>query len=296
MFGGIEAGGTKFVCGYGTGPEDLQTAQFPTSSPEMTLPRVLQFFREAKVDLEGIGIGSFGPIDLHVDSPTYGRITSTPKPGWANFDLVGAVKSGLNVPIAFDTDVNAALLGEARWGAARGLTDAIYLTIGTGVGGGAMAGGKLLHGLVHAEMGHLRLPHDRVRDPYAGSCPFHGDCLEGLACGPAIQERWGSVATTLAPDHPAWALEAQYLAYGLNNLTVTLSPQRILLGGGVMEQKQLFPMIRSELARILNGYVQHPQLRGERLNHFVQAPQLGSRAGILGSVALAEQAAKDGSR
>ncbi len=292
MFGGIEAGGTKFICGVGTGPEDLRTAQFPTSSPEMTLTSVIQFFRDTRVDLEGIGIGSFGPIDLHVDSPTYGRITSTPKPGWANFDLVGAVKNALGVPITFDTDVNAALLGEAHWGAARGLTDAIYMTIGTGIGGGALVGGRLVHGLVHAEMGHLRLPHDRVRDPYPGACPFHGDCLEGLACGPAIQARWGSVATTLAADHPAWALEAQYLAYGLNNLTVTLSPQRILLGGGVMEQKQLFPMIRNELVQILNGYVQHPQLRGERLSHFIQGPQLGSRAGILGALALAQQSAK----
>ena len=292
MFGGIEAGGTKFICGVGTGPEDLRTAQFPTSSPEMTLTSVIQFFRDNRLNLEGIGIGSFGPIDLHVDSPTYGRITSTPKPGWANFDLVGAVKSALGVPVTFDTDVNAALLGEARWGAARGLTDAIYMTIGTGIGGGALVRGQLVHGLVHAEMGHLRLPHDRVRDPYPGACPFHGDCLEGLACGPAIQARWGSVATTLAADHPAWALEAQYLAYGLNNLTVTLSPQRILLGGGVMEQKQLFPMIRNELVQILNGYVQHPQLRGERLSHFIQAPQLGSRAGILGALALAQQSAK----
>jgi fructokinase len=172
------------------------------------------------------------------------------------------------------------------------LTDAVYLTIGTGIGGGALVNGQLAHGLVHTEMGHLRLPHDRARDPYPGGCPYHGDCFEGLASGPAIQARWGAIAMTLPPEHPAWALEAQYVAYGLNNLTVTLSPQRILLGGGVMQQAQIFPMIRKELAQLLNGYVQHPGLIGAGLDRFVQPPQLGSRAGILGSLVLARQAAK----
>ncbi len=289
MFGGIEAGGTKFVCGVGTSPEDLRTASFPTSSPDVTLPQVIQFFRDANVSLSGIGIGSFGPIDLHSASPTYGRITSTPKVGWANFDLVGAIGSELKVPIGFDTDVNAALLGEARWGAARDLSDAIYMTIGTGIGGGALVAGRLAHGLVHPEMGHLRLPHDRTRDPFDGLCPYHGDCLEGLAAGPAIQARWGAVAMTLPSQHPAWALEAQYLAYGLNNLAVTLSPQRILLGGGVMQQAQLFTMIRKEFAQLLNGYVQNRELI-EHLDRYIQPPQLGGRAGILGALVLAEQA------
>ena len=293
MLGGIEAGGTKFICGIGTSPEDLRTAQFPTSSPDITLENVIRFFREATVSLQGIGIGSFGPIDLHTDSPTYGHITSTPKAGWANFDLVGAVASALRVPVAFDTDVNAAVLGEARWGAARGLSDAIYMTIGTGIGGGALVHGQVAHGLVHPEMGHLRIPHDLVRDPFPGSCPFHGDCLEGLACGPAIQARWGAIAMTLPPDHPAWALEAQYLAYGLNNLAVTLSPQRILLGGGVMQQSHLFTLIRQEFTQLLNGYVANPELT-ERLDHFIQPPQLAGRAGILGSLVLAEQAAAGG--
>jgi fructokinase len=292
MLGGIEAGGTKFVCGIGTGPGDLKTAQFPTSSPDVTLQGVIQFFSESRVPLEAIGIGSFGPIDLHPSSPTYGRVTSTPKAGWANFDLVGAVRSAIDVPISFDTDVNAAVLGEARWGAARGLTDAIYITIGTGIGGGALVRGRVAHGLVHPEMGHLRLPHDFTADPFPGSCPFHGDCFEGLAAGPAIQARWGAVATTLPPDHPAWTLEARYIALGLMNLVVTLSPQRILLGGGVMQQAHLFPMIRKELSRLLNGYVQHPELL-EHMDRFIQPPQLGGQAGVLGSLALAEQAAAE---
>ncbi len=289
MLGGVEAGGTKFICGVGTGPGDLRMAQFPTSTPDVTLQQVIGFFKEVKDDLQGIGIGSFGPIDLRLDSPTYGRITSTPKREWANFDLVGALRSALGVPVSFETDVNAALLGEARWGAARGLSDAIYLTIGTGIGGGAMVRGELVHGLVHPEMGHLRIPHDRVRDPFAGLCPFHGDCFEGLAAGPAIGARWNAIAMTLPPEHPAWALEAQYVAYGLNNLAVTLSPQRILLGGGVMQQAQLFTMIRKEFAQLLNGYVRHKELL-EGLDHFIQPPQLNGRAGVLGALALAEQA------
>lgn len=289
MFGGIEAGGTKFVCGIGTGPADLKVVQFPTSTPDITLAQTIRFFQEADVPIEGIGVGSFGPIDLHPGSATYGQITSTPKVGWANYDLVGVLRNALQVPVSFDTDVNAALLAEARWGAARGLSDAIYLTIGTGIGGGAMVTGRIAHGLVHPEMGHLRIPHDRVRDPFAGICPYHGDCLEGLACGPAINARWNAVASALPPDHPAWALEAQYLAYAVNNLTVTLSPQRILLGGGVMQQAQLFALLRLEFSQLLNGYIRHSLLTDD-LDDFIQAPQLAGRAGILGALALAEQA------
>jgi fructokinase len=288
MLGGIEAGGTKFVCGVGTGPDDLLTEQFPTTTPDITLAQVIEFFKHHGAgELEAIGIGSFGPVDLDLTSPTYGHITTTPKVGWANFDLAGTVARELNIPVGFDTDVNAALLGESRWGAAQGLSDAIYLTIGTGIGGGAMANGQVIHGLVHPEMGHLRLPHDLVADPFPGICPYHGDCLEGLACGPAMQKRWNAPAATLPPDHPAWALEAHYLALALVNLTVTLSPQRILLGGGVMQQPQIFELLRADFARLLNGYVQHPEVL-DRLDDFIQPPGLGSRAGILGSLVLAE--------
>ncbi|HEY7305501.1 MAG TPA: ROK family protein [Bryobacteraceae bacterium] len=289
MFGGIEAGGTKFVCGIGTGPEDLEIEQFPTSSPDITLKAVLAFFRNASRRVQSIGIGSFGPVDLHESSPDYGHITSTPKPGWANFDLLGAVRGVLHVPVAFDTDGNAALLGEARWGAAQGLSDAIYMTIGTGIGGGALVHGRVVHGLVHPEMGHLQIPHDLTHDPFPGACPYHKDCLEGLASGPAIQARWRTPAGTLPPYHPGWELEAHYLALGLVNLTVTLSPQRILLGGGVMQQPHLFEMIRKEFKRLLNDYVRHREV-GEHLNRFIQPPALGSRAGVLGTLVLAEQA------
>ncbi len=267
----------------------LRTEQFPTSSPDVTLKGVSAFFKEAGARVQAIGIGSFGPIDLHHSSPAYGRITSTPKPGWANFDLLRAVRGMLHVPIAFDTDVNAALVGEVRWGAAQGLSDAMYLTIGTGIGGGALVRGQIVHGLVHPEMGHLRIPHDLARDPFRGACSYHGDCLEGLASGPAMQARWGRPAGTLPPDHPAWELEAHYLALGLVNLTVTLSPQRILMGGGVMQQPHLFEMVRNEFARVLNKYIQHSEVI-DHLDRFIQPPALGSRAGILGALVLAEQA------
>lgn len=286
MFGGIEAGGTKFVCGVGSGPDDLETAQFPTTSPAETLDKVIGFFKQHTVS--AVGIASFGPVDLDVSSPNFGHVTSTPKTGWANCDLLGHVKSALRVPAGFDTDVNAAVLGEARWGAARGLKDAVYITIGTGVGGGALVGGRVAHGLVHPEMGHLRIPHD-IRDSFAGNCPYHGDCFEGLASGPAIQARWGKPARELPPDHPAWPLEAHYIALGLVNLAVSLSPRRFLLGGGVMQQPHLFALVREDFARLLNGYVQHRDIL-EGLDEYIQPPQLGNQAGVLGALVLAEKA------
>jgi fructokinase len=291
MLGGIEAGGTKFICAVGTGPDDLVKAQFPTTTPEETLAQAIQFFRSnSGRDLEAVGIGSFGPVDLDPASPRYGHITSTPKVGWANFDLLGTVVKGVKVPVGFDTDVNAALLGEWRWGAAQGLANAIYMTFGTGVGGGVMVYGQLVHGLVHPEIGHLRLPHDLAIDPFPGNCPFHKDCLEGLASGPAIEQRWGVKATALPVDHRAWELEAHYVALALANLTLTISPQRILLGGGVMKQPQLFKMIRDEFAYILNGYVRHPDIL-DHLDEYIQPPQLGGDAGVLGALFLAAREA-----
>ncbi|MBV8897572.1 MAG: ROK family protein [Acidobacteriaceae bacterium] len=290
MLAAIEAGGTKFVCGVGSGPGDLKTEQFPTSAPDVTLANVIRFFKDAgRNKLEAIGIGSFGPVDLDRSSPAYGHITSTPKAGWANFDLVGTVRNALGIRVGFDTDVNAAILGEARWGAAQGLSDAVYMTIGTGIGGGAIVHGQVVHGMVHPEIGHLRIPHDRVRDPFDGVCSYHGDCLEGLACGPAMQARWGAPAGTLPADHPAWALEAHYLALGCMNLAVTLSTKRIVLGGGVMQQPHLFDMVRNEFVRLLNGYVQHPDVL-QRADEYIVPPKLGSQAGILGSLVLAEKA------
>jgi fructokinase len=289
VLGAIEAGGTKFICGVGTGPEDLRTAQFPTSTPEITLAAVIEFFRQQGGRFDAIGIGSFGPVDLDPSSPNYGRITSTPKVGWQDFDLAGTVQRALEAPVNFDTDVNGAILGEARWGAARGFDDAIYLTIGTGIGGGVLAHGRVVHGLLHPEIGHLHLPHDKTRDPFPGICPYHGDCFEGLACGPALQARWGQPALTLPPEHPAWELEAHYLALALMNLTVTLSPRRIILGGGVMQQPQLFGLLRKEFARIMNGYIRREEVL-HQLDSYIQPPGLGGQAGVLGALVLAEQA------
>lgn len=289
MFGAIEAGGTKFVCGIGTGPEDLTSVQIPTTTPESTVAATLAFFRNSKKPIRAVGIGSFGPIDLHLDSPTFGYITATPKAGWRNFNLAGAISTALNLPVGFDTDVGAAALGEARWGAAAGFTDSLYLTVGTGIGGGAIVNGQVLHGLVHAEMGHIRVPHDRSADPFPGSCPFHGDCLEGLASGPAMQARWGVPAHQLPKDHEAWDLEANYLALGLVAWICTLSPQRIIIGGGVMEQKHLYGLIREKLSTLLNGYIQARELT-DHIEEYIVPPTLGNRSGVLGALVLAEAA------
>ncbi len=292
---GIEAGGTKFVCAAGTGPDDLRAeTRFPTTTPEETLARVVDFIRTVQREHgepAAIGVAAFGPLDPDPASPTYGHITTTPKPGWAHTDFLGALRRHFDVPIAFDTDVNGAALGEWRWGAAQGLDTFIYLTIGTGIGGGGMARGNLLHGLLHPEMGHIRLSRDPQRDPFAGICPFHGDCLEGLASGPAIEKRWGQKAETLPPDHPAWDLEADYLAQALHTFICTLSPQKIILGGGVMEQRHLFPRIRARVQASLNGYLQTPAIL-EDIEGYIVPPALGKRAGVLGALALGEGAVK----
>lgn len=296
-YGGIEAGGTKFVCAVGSGPDDIRAeSRFPTTTPEETIERAVAFFREqqdiSEDRIAAVGIGSFGPIDPNPDSPTYGWITSTPKSGWARTDLAGIVGRELDLPIAFDTDVNAAALGEWRWGAARGLDTFIYLTVGTGIGGGGMVNGKLMHGLVHPEMGHLRIPHDREADPYAGHCSYHGDCLEGLAAGPALEDRWGQRAETLPAGHPVWELEAHYLALGLVNCICAISPQRIIMGGGVMEGPGLLPMLRQNVGKLLNGYIVSPAIL-DNIDEYIVPPALGKRAGVLGAIALAEQA-RDG--
>jgi fructokinase len=292
LLGGIEAGGTKFVCAVGTGPADLRAeARFPTTNPVETLGHVLAFFREQqrREPLAAIGVAAFGPVDPDPTSPTFGYITNTPKPTWAHTDFAGALRRELGLPVGFDTDVNGAALGEHRWGAAQGLDTFIYLTVGTGLGGGGMANGKLLHGLMHPEMGHIRVPHDWQADPYGGYCIYHGDCLEGLAGGPALEGRWGQRGETLPPDHPAWALEARYLALGLVNYICTLSPQRIIMGGGVMEQAHLFPLICAEVQKLLNGYIQMSAIL-QNIDAYIVPPALGKRAGVLGAMALAEQA------
>jgi fructokinase len=292
LFGGIEGGGTKFVCAVGTADgQILSETRFPTTSPGETLGRVISFFEEQMRrhgPLQAIGIASFGPLDPRPDSVNFGRILSTPKVGWTGADIVGPIRAAFGLPVSFDTDVNGAALGEWRWGAAQGLDTFIYLTIGTGIGGGGMLAGKLLHGLLHPEMGHIPLPHDRARDPFAGNCPFHGDCFEGLACGPAIEKRWNTKAENLPPDHPAWELEADYISLALWSLACALAPQRIILGGGVMQQPGLMPLIRQKTRAHLNGYLQSPAIL-ENIETYIVPPGLGSRAGVLGAIVLAQQ-------
>lgn len=290
VYGGVEAGGTKFVCAIGSSPDKLEAEiSFPTTTPQETIERTIAFFQEyqQRETLSAIGVGSFGPLDLTPASPKFGYITATPKLGWANTDIYGRINRALGVPVGFDTDVNAAALGEATWGAAKGLETFVYLTVGTGIGGGGMANGQLLHGLLHPEMGHLRVPHDLDEDPYSGACSFHGDCFEGLAAGPALLGRWRGAAEELPPDHPAWRLEAHYLALGLVNLICTLSPQRIILGGGVMQQATLLPMVRRNVQQLLNGYISVPAIL-EQIDQYIVPGRLGNRAGVLGAIALAK--------
>lgn len=294
LYGGIEAGGTKFVCAVGTNPEDLRNEiRFPTTTPDETIGRAIHYFKEqaGQEPLTAIGIASFGPVDPDPDSETWGYITTTPKPHWANTEFATVLQNELGVPVGFDTDVNGAALGEGRWGAAQGLNNFIYLTIGTGVGGGAIVNGQLIHGLVHPEMGHILLP-PHSDDPHPeGFCPYHGNCLEGMTAGPSLEKRWGERAENFGKDHPAWNLEAHYLATGLASLICTLSPQRIIMGGGVMEQKQLFPLVRQKTLERLNGYVQSPVIL-KNIDSYIVPPGLGNKAGILGAIALAERIAE----
>ena len=275
VLGGIEAGGSKWECAVGTGPDDLRAVWTTrTTMPAETIGEAVAFFgREGPVD--ALGIGSFGPVDL-----ARGVITTTPKPGWAHTDVAGEIGRRLGVPLAFDTDVNAAALGEHRWGALQGLDVCCYLTVGTGIGAGVLVGGTPVHGLQHPEVGHVRIPHDRDDDPFPGVCPFHGDCWEGLASGPALEARWGRPPEELEDDAP-WALEARYLALGLLALTAVVSPQRIVLGGGVMNRDGLLELVQRQLDQLVNGYVAVPEL---------VPPVLGARAGVLGALALARSA------
>ena len=287
--GGIEAGGSKFVCAVGVGPDALRAeVRLPTGRPAETIGAALDFFA-AHGPVAALGLAAFGPLDLDPASPTWGFVTGTPKPGWAETDLAGPFRRALGVPVGFDTDVNGAALAEHRWGAGRGHDPLVYVTVGTGIGGGALVNGRLLHGLVHPEMGHLRVPRDAAADPFPGACPFHGDCLEGLASGHAIERRWGARAETLAADHPAWELEARYLGLGLAAIVTTLSPRRIVMGGAVMTPAHLLPRVRSHLRAVLAGYVRAPAIL-DRLDDYVVRPELGDRAGVLGAIALAADA------
>lgn len=293
LYGAIEGGGTKFICAVGSGPNNIRAeARFATTTPAETMAHVTEFFhaQEEKLGpLAAIGFASFGPIDPNPASPTFGYVLPTPKPGWANSNVVGLLKKEFDIPIAFDTDVNGAALGEWRWGKAQGLQTFMYLTIGTGIGGGAYVEGNLLHGLIHPEMGHILIKHDLEKDPFEGVCPFHGDCFEGLASGVAIEKRWGMRGSLLTPDHIAWDLEAEYIAQALTTYTMTLSPQRIIIGGGVGTLGHLLPRVQQRTRELINGYVQSPAIL-ENIESYIVNPGLGNRSGMLGAMALAEQA------
>lgn len=292
LYGGIEGGGTKFICAVGTGPGNIRAeARIPTTTPEETISQVVDFFKHQEDSLgrlSAIGFACFGPLDPKADSPTYGHILPTPKPGWTGADVVGMLQSAFDLPIGFDTDVNGAALGEWRWGKAQGLETFIYLTIGTGIGGGAFVEGKPLHGLLHPEMGHIPVKHDLIKDPFEGVCPFHGDCLEGLASGVAIEARWGQRGNSLSPGHLAWELEADYIAQALASYSYILSPQRIIVGGGIGSVPHLLPKIQKRTRGYINGYIQSDIIL-KNIETYIVSPGLRNRSGILGAIALAEQ-------
>lgn len=282
--GGIEAGGTKVNCALGTMEgKIIDQVQFPTTTPQETTAKMLEYFRGKEV--AKIGVASFGPIDVNPSSATYGSILETPKKGWANYNLIEALKQEIKVPLIFDTDVNGAALAEHLWGAAKDLSSCIYLTVGTGIGGGAYVDGKLIHGLLHPEMGHIYVRR-HPNDDYKGTCPFHHDCLEGLAAGPSVLNRLGVSGAEIAEDHEVWDYISYYLAQALLNYTMILSPEIILLGGGVMKQHHLFPKIRKEFEKLLGGYILRHPLPND-LESYIRFPELGDFAGLYGSLALA---------
>ncbi len=280
--GALEAGGTKMVCAVGNENGCIyDQISLPTETPEQTMPEMIRYFREQNI--EALGVGSFGPVDLHPASSTYGFITTTPKLPWRNYDLLGTLTRALSVPAGFDTDVNAAALGEARFGAAKGLRSAIYITIGTGIGVGVLSEGKLLHGMLHPEAGHIYLAKS-AHDTFEGCCPYHKGCFEGLAAGPAIEARWGRKAYELAEVREVWEMESDYLAQALVNYTLTLSPERIILGGGVMKQTQLFSMIRRRFLELLNGYIHTGEL--DDTDSYIVPAGLQGTQGIVGCLVL----------
>lgn len=283
LYGAIEAGGTKFVCAVGT--KDLkitERAHFPTTTPAETMAAVVDFFKKYEDQLVSIGIGSFGPIDIHSESATYGFITSTPKLAWANFDFVGYLKEHLKeLPIAWTTDVNAAAYGEYVAGNGKGRSSVVYYTVGTGIGGGALQNGKFVEGFSHPEMGHM-LVRRHPKDTFEGCCPFHNDCLEGMAAGPAIHQRTGSKGQDLDADDPAWEIVAYYIAQCAYNTTLMLSPDVIIFGGGVMKQEHLRKMVQIKFEELMQSYVKYPAVE-----EYIVTPKLEDNAGIIGCLALA---------
>lgn len=284
--GALEAGGTKMVCAIGNEKGEIfEKISIPTKTPETTMPEMIQWFKAKKI--EALGIGCFGPIDPDKDSPTYGYITSTPKLAWKDYNIVGAFEEQLCCPVGFDTDVNGSALGEVTFGQAKGKKNIVYLTVGTGIGAGVYAEGKLLHGMLHPEAGHI-LMRRREDDHYEGKCPYHKTCLEGLAAGPAIEERWGKKGIELQDRDEVWDLEAYYLAQALTDYILILAPQLIILGGGVMHQEQLFTRIRSYVKEMLDGYIKTKEL--EDIDHYIVPASLHDDQGIMGALELGRRA------
>lgn len=289
-FGALEAGGTKMVCAVGDEQGNiLERVSIPTKTPEETMPAMVKFFREK--DIAALGIGCFGPVDPDKSSKTYGYITTTPKQGWQNYPIVAEFEKALNVPVGFDTDVNAAALGEATWGCTRDVKNSIYITVGTGVGVGVIIDGKPYHGMIHPEGGHIFL-NRHPEDPMVGSgCPYHENCMEGLAAGPSLEKRWGVKGAELSGNQKVWELEAYYIGQAVVNYIMVLSPEKIILGGGVMHQEQLLPMVRREVARQMNGYIRGKGM--EDLDHYIVGVSLQDNQGAMGAVKLAMEALKE---
>ncbi len=289
LYGGIEAGGTKFICAVADDPPRIhKTISFATTLPDETLAQVFEFFAPfaSRGQLAGIGVASFGPLDVDRRSPSYGSILETPKPGWRNFNLLARMQHELPVPLHFEMDVCGAALGEHAWGASRGLDPSLYITIGTGIGGGYLVNGKPHTGLTALEMGHIRVPHDRSSDPFPGNCPYHGDCLEGLAAGPAILARVERPGEQIPEGDPFWKLEVEYIANALTNFILTLSPRVIILGGGVMQKTFLYPMLRARVQALLNGYLGAYEINKD-MERYILPPALGGFSGVLGAIAMA---------
>lgn len=290
ILGAIEAGGTKFICAIGDEKGNIiEKIVFATTNPKETMENVINYFKDKNI--EALGIGSFGPIDPNKNSETYGYITTTPKKYWSNYNILGKLKENFEIPMEFDTDVNGAALGEIIWGSAQGMDNCLYITVGTGIGAGAVVEGKLLRGLSHPEMGHIFIAREED-DKFEGTCIYHKTCLEGLACGPAIEQRLGKKGNQLEEKHPCWDLEARYLAKALINYILILSPKKIIMGGGVMKQLQLFPLIRSYVKKYLNGYVSSNNIL-EEIDNYIVPPGLGDDSGIKGALALAKIAIEE---
>ena len=293
-YGALETGGTTCVCAVGQGPADIyDSVRLPTTTPTDTLGRVIDFFRQVEPDISALGVGTFGPVDLSPSSSTFGHLLHTPKQDWTHVDLKGHLQRALNVPIILDTDVNVAARAEHHMGAAQSIDTFLYLTVGTGIGGSLMINGQCLQGLLHPEMGHIHVPR-APNDTFQGTCPYHDSCLEGLASASAIEARWGTAPDALPDDHPAWTMQAHYLAQACASFVYTFSPERIILGGGVMQRRLLFPMIRNRFRDLFSTYLSLPELT-RNVNTYIVPPELGTQAGIRGALALAQDGARNGS-